>query len=690
MTRSLRRLAAGVIATGLAGLALVTVPGAQGAAPSATCADAPPPSGAPAGAAPGDGSFVFAAGGDMGCSPAAAATLEGIHRSGADFALHFGDMAYDQAAAPVEPTWCDFVHARLGSAFPYEIVTGGHDLDEVDSKGSQYEGSIDEYTQCMPDRMSSTSAAGAGYGKEYFFDHPAAQPLARFIMISPSITMPDGTVYDYTANPPSPHYRWLVDAIDGARAAGIRWVVVGMARNCITAGEKHCEIGPDVINLLADRKVDLILQGHEHGYERSKQLTTGPACAAIPIGAPAPAGCIADDGSDGVYRKGAGPVLVIAGTLGIGQRPMYPQDPEAPDFVTLMGGGCPRGVADTANGPPRAEHGAPCDPQPAPGFVKYTVSAQQISARFLPNNTTGFTDSFIITDPDWSPAPLSPLPPAPAGPGSPAPIPAARPTLTGAPGYWMLGASGKVYPFGAAARLGDGAPGVPAVDLEPTPSGRGYWLLEEDGQVLPFGDARRFDLAPLPQDAQLGNADAGRLGKGEAVSSLSATPSGQGYWIFTNRGRVLAFGDAPFLGDVSALRLNGPVLGSVATPTGQGYYMVASDGGIFTFGDATFAGSMGGQRLNAAVQSLVPTPDGRSYWLVASDGGIFAFGAAPFKGSLGNVKLTKPIVGMVRYADGYLMVGADGGIFNFSSAAFLGSLGNHPPASPIVSVAALG
>ena len=50
----------------------------------------------------------------------------------------------------------------------------------------------------------------------------------------------------------------------------------------------------------------------------------------------------------------------------------------------------------------------------------------------------------------------------------------------------------------------------------------------------------------------------------------------------------------------------------------------------------------------------------------------------------------RPVTGMVRYADGYLMVGEDGGIFDFSSSPFLGSLGGSPPARPIVSVAALG
>ncbi|MDQ1503066.1 MAG: hypothetical protein QOD57_793 [Actinomycetota bacterium] len=270
--------------------------------------------------------------------------------------------------------------------------------------------------------------------------------------------------------------------------------------------------------------------------------------------------------------------------------------------------------------------------------------------------------------------------PGPGSPGPSTPGPSPAPGTPAAPpgGYWMLGADGKVYPFGAAKAAGDGPAGVPAVDLEPTPSGQGYWILSSDGRVTAAGDAASF-----------GSLDQKKLAAGEQVTSLSATPAGKGYWIFTSRGRAVAFGDATIFGDVSALKLNGPVLDSVATPTGKGYYMVASDGGIFAFGDARFAGSMGGKRLNAAVQSLVPDADGRGYWLVASDGGIFAFDA-PFKGSMGGRPLAKPVTGMVRYGDGYLMVGEDGGIFNFSSSPFAGSLGGHPPARPIAAVAARG
>jgi hypothetical protein len=58
---------------------------------------------------------------------------------------------------------------------------------------------------------------------------------------------------------------------------------------------------------------------------------------------------------------------------------------------------------------------------------------------------------------------------------------------------------------------------------------------------------------------------------------------------------------------------------------------------------------------------------------------------------MGAVKLNRPITGMVRAGQGYLMVGEDGGIFDFSGTpdGFQGSLGAHPPAQPITSVAVL-
>jgi hypothetical protein len=259
----------------------------------------------------------------------------------------------------------------------------------------------------------------------------------------------------------------------------------------------------------------------------------------------------------------------------------------------------------------------------------------------------------------------------------PSPTPPIRPPVRRATGYWMLTADGHVQPFGGSVFFGQPFPmaGATAVDLEPTPSGDGYWILDDRGRVRAFGDA-----------APLGSIPA-RLDRDERAVSLSATTSGDGYWVFTSRGRVVPLGDAGFFGDVSALRLNQPVIGSVATPSGLGYYLFASDGGIFTFGDAGFHGSTGGLRLNRPVAAMAVSPAGGGYWLVGSDGGLFAFGNAGFFGSMGSVRLNRPVSAVVPGEDGYLMVGEDGGAFSFGGVAFFGSLADKPPATPVVSVA---
>jgi hypothetical protein len=67
-------------------------------------------------------------------------------------------------------------------------------------------------------------------------------------------------------------------------------------------------------------------------------------------------------------------------------------------------------------------------------------------------------------------------------------------------------------------------------------------------------------------------------------------------------------------------------------------------------------------------------------------------GDAGFRGSIPGVlaqgqRLNRPITGMVRFGNGYLMVAEDGGIFSFSEQPFFGSLGASPPSRPITSVA---
>ena len=96
--------------------------------------------------------------------------------------------------------------------------------------------------------------------KQYYFDYPAANPRARFINISPDLNL-DGSTWSYSAG--STRYNWTASAIDAARTAGIKWVIVSMHKYCISAitTGAGCDVGSDLMNLLIDKEVDLYLPG---------------------------------------------------------------------------------------------------------------------------------------------------------------------------------------------------------------------------------------------------------------------------------------------------------------------------------------------------------------------------------------------------------------------------------------------
>jgi hypothetical protein len=305
--------------------------------------------------------FSFAAAGDHGANSKTAASLAALDASGVSFYLALGDLDYGQT--PTDEAWCDYVKARLptlGPNFPFELVSGNHE-----EQGGT-DGYILNHAACLPDRMGSTPGPGSLYGAEYSFDYPVQSPLVRVIMISPNLTI-ENVAYTYTKG--STRYQWLAGVIDDARSAGIPWVVVGMHEVCLSAGRYGCDIGTDLMNLLVEKRVDLVLQGHDHNYQRSKQLRLDSAtCPAVTIGYDAD--CVVDDGSDNLYPKGTGSVFVIDGVFGQGGYSVSESDPQAPYFAKI-------------------------DSSLTSGFTKYTVNTDRIEARFV-NSTGGFTDAFAI------------------------------------------------------------------------------------------------------------------------------------------------------------------------------------------------------------------------------------------------------------------------------------------------------
>lgn len=268
------------------------------------------------------GSVHLTAAGDYGSDPVrAAGVLSALGRAGQDAHLALGDLSY--GAPGDEKAWCDFVAARVRPGLPFELVSGNHESDGEN-------GSIDAFAACLPNRLPGLVGT---YGREYYLDLPQQAPVVRVLMISPALTFPEG-VWDYSAG--SEHYSWTERAIDGARAAGIPWVVVGMHEPCLSLGQYACDIGPDLLHLLVSKRVDLVLSGHEHLYQRTAQLGEGAQCARVAIDSFRP-GCVVDRRPS--LAAGAGTVFVTAGTGGAVLRPVSATDSEAGYFVASAGSG---------------------------------------------------------------------------------------------------------------------------------------------------------------------------------------------------------------------------------------------------------------------------------------------------------------------------------------------------------------
>lgn len=344
--------------------------------------------------------FTFGAAGDYGYSTAAGVSFQQQAQQ-TNLALVLGDLSYSSSRP--ESEWCGFVTQRTGPAFPNELVTGNHE-DEA----SGDDGYIEDYAACLPDKLGAVGL----YAHQYYFDYPAASPLARFILVDPDLYR-GSTRQQYcrSGDTNMVNCNWLAARIDEAKARGL-WVVVGFHKNCHTVGTKPCEVGAELITLLAQRRVDLVLQGHDHGYQRSAQLATSNVCPKLEAGKVV-GGCIVDDGKDGAYTAGLGMVQVIAGAGGRGAYSMNAGDPDMGYVATYM----PTGNSTM-------------------GWLKVNVTADRLAGEYVRSGGGTYADSFVIRR-GSAPATATPTPtntaqpqPATATPTNTAEPPTATPTAT--------------------------------------------------------------------------------------------------------------------------------------------------------------------------------------------------------------------------------------------------------------------
>jgi lysozyme len=208
--------------------------------------------------------------------------------------------------------------------------------------------------------------------------------------------------------------------------------------------------------------------------------------------------------------------------------------------------------------------------------------------------------------------------------------------------------------------------------IAPDSTGNGYWLGTLDGGVLAFGDATFRGTASGQSYAQ-------------PFVGIVRTPTGLGYWLFGADGNVVELGDAVQAGNLAGQQLSSPIGAMAATPTGQGYWLLGRDGTVSAFGDATFLGQPGAQLTGTAV-SIAATPTGKGYWILSHDGTVAAFGDAPALAAVPASPSPAVAIAGTPSGQGYWIAAADGSVRNAGDAPALVTSGSRTSA-PFVGLA---
>jgi hypothetical protein len=256
--------------------------------------------------------------------------------------------------------------------------------------------------------------------------------------------------------------------------------------------------------------------------------------------------------------------------------------------------------------------------------------------------------------------------------------PSAKPT-----GYRLIRADGRILTFGSLGNCGGLSTQVlpsPVIGMTSTADGGGYFVALRDGKVYAFGDA-------LWRGDVLGPTWTGpTVPPGAPIVGFAAVANGEGYYLLDGEGHLYAFGaGAPYLG--SPASVTGMPVSIVTNPAGSGYWVVTSTGNVYSFG-ADKLSSVAGP---TAVVAAAATPDGKGLWMVSSNGAIHTTGDAKDFGSPRNPP-PSPIVGLAVAPGGagYWMVESGGTVDAFPWPGLSNYGSGTGQSEPIVAISAPG
>ncbi|OXY90876.1 purple acid phosphatase family protein [Streptomyces diastatochromogenes] len=228
--------------------------------------------------------FVFTAFGDQGVGQAANANDHLVKQQDPAFHLHAGDICYadvngaGQTEDGYDPTfWDQFLKQNdpVARSVPWMVTTGNHDMEAWYSPDG-YGGQLARFS--LPDNGFDPHGTPGAYAFTY--------GNTGFVALDAN-----DVSYEIPANfgnSGGRQTKWLDAKLGELRATkGVDFLVVYF-HHCAYSTSQHASDGgvrKKWLPLFAKHQVDLVINGHNHVYERTDAIKGGEVGRSVPIGA---------------------------------------------------------------------------------------------------------------------------------------------------------------------------------------------------------------------------------------------------------------------------------------------------------------------------------------------------------------------------------------------------------------------
>jgi hypothetical protein len=243
--------------------------------------------------------FVFTAFGDQGVSQAAAANDHVLLRQNPAFHLHAGDICYadvngrGEKSDGYDPTYWDLFlkqNEPVAKSVPWMVTTGNHDMEAWYSPDG-YGGQLARFS--LPDNGFDPHTAPGVYAFRY-------GNVGVVALDANDVSYEIPANFGYTDGRQA---KWLDGKLRELRADKAVDFIVVFFHHCAYSTSAHASDGgvrAEWPALFARHQVDLVINGHNHVYERTDAIKNGE------VGKPVPIGASTDPTRDGIVYVTAG------------------------------------------------------------------------------------------------------------------------------------------------------------------------------------------------------------------------------------------------------------------------------------------------------------------------------------------------------------------------------------------------